>query len=276
MNQILRSNLAKVYTILNKLMKSKFVFLLECPPGSFRSKEVSKCTKCPSNSSSSNPASEFCKCDTNFYRNNSEKHQPCLQPPGSPKNLTVLFVDHSTVILSWDPPIINQNILYSIKCNVCPINSVFQPSANIFNETKITITNLEANSLYIVQVYSHSKEDIIGNYSEISFTTEYTISTEILKVYIEKVFENEIYLKWDKPLSSIEFYEVKWFIKGGDIFDMNKTSSLRTKELETVIENLLENTEYGFQVRWKTTNGYGPYSNIIYATTQSGIHTGMN
>lgn len=251
------------------------VLILECPPGSFRSSEISKCTKCPSNSSSLSPGSEFCKCDINFYRNTSGKHLPCYKPPSAPKNLTVLFVDHNTATLAWDTSSTDKNIFYSMRCSLCPANTLFTPSTTIFNETKVTITNLEPSTSYIAQIFSHSNsKDIIGNFSEILFTTKNTVHTDILKVSVEKVSDKTILLKWEKPPFQIEFYEVRWFLKGSDLFDSNKTSSLKTKDIETTIENLLENTEYGMQIRWKTVDGFGPYSNIVYAFTQGEIHTG--
>ncbi|KAL5289859.1 EPHA5 family protein [Megaselia abdita] len=245
----------------------------ECPPGTFRSAEISKCMKCPSNSSSLSPGSEFCKCDTNFYRSTSGKHLPCYRPPSAPKNLTVLFVDHSSATLAWDTYSTDNKIVYSIKCNLCPVNSLFTPSTTTFNETKVTITNLDPSTSYIAQIYSHSSsKELVGNFSEILFTTKSTVSTDILKIFVEKVSDKEIFLKWEKPPFPIDFYEIRWFLKDSDIINSNKTS-FKTKEMETIIKNLSENTEYGVQIRWKTSDGFGPYSNIVYAFTQNGIHT---
>lgn len=147
----------------------------------------------------------------------------------------------------------------------------------MFNETKVTITNLEPSTSYIAQIFSHSNsKDGIGNYSEILFTTKNTAFADLLKISVEKVTGKEICLKWESPHFQIEFYEIRWFSKGSDIFDLNKTSSLKTKEMEAVIENLSENTEYGIQIRWKTVDGFGPYSNIVYAFTENEIYTGDN
>lgn len=221
------------------------------------------------------PGSEFCRCDTNFYRNTSGKHLPCYRPPSAPKNLTVLFVEHDAATITWDASSTDDRSFYSIKCSLCPVNSHFTPSTSIFNATKVTITHLKPSTSYTVQVYSHSNsKDVIGNYSEISFTTKNSIHTDILNVSVEKVTDNKIFLKWEKPPFQTEFYEVRWFLKGSDILDFNKTSYLKTKEIEAIIENLIENTEYGIQIRWKMKDGFGPYSNIAYAFTQNEIHTG--
>jgi Eph receptor B1 len=81
---------------------------------------------------------------------------------------------------------------------------------------------------------------------------------------------------WDKPLqtdSPIEAYEVRWFPKT-EVDHMNKTT-LNTKETRALITDLLENTEYGFQIRSKTMNGWGTFSNIVYAQTLQSITPGM-
>lgn len=266
----------KKKAVFNSVMILNVLFT-ECPPGSFRSAEIAKCTKCPSNSSSSSPGSEYCKCNTNFYRNTSGKHLPCYRPPSAPKNLTVLFVDHNTVTLTWETSSSDNKLLYSIRCAMCPVNSAYTPSTSPFYETKATITNLEPITSYTVQIVSHSNsKDNIGNFSEILFTTKSTIYTDILKVFVEKVTDNKIFLKWEKPHFQVEFYEVRWFLKGIENVDLNKTTSFNTKEVETVIENLSEDTEYGVQIRWKATDGFGPFSSIVYAFTRSEIHTGDN
>lgn len=82
-------------------------------------------------------------------------------------------------------------------------------------------------------------------------------------------------MSWDKPLqtdSPIEAYEVRWFPKT-EVDHMNKTT-LNTKETKALITDLMENTEYGFQIRSKTMNGWGTFSNIVYAQTVQSIQPG--
>ncbi|KAI8116321.1 Ephrin type-B receptor 2 [Lucilia cuprina] len=312
----------------------------ECPIGTFRSVEVSKCIPCPQNSNASKAASGYCKCLSGFFRHPRDgKHMPCYKPPGPPTNLTLLFVDHISAILSWNTPVRdhtvdnNQNskyrsdIVYKVVCASCSSNVVFTPSADTFNDTKLTLTNLEPVTTYTIQIHSmngvsyiienatadeksqknsnesfsnldkdetsKSSDDVlIGNkasssnnnqqidlsqitteWAEIVFTTtESAIQSTVSNVRIVLTTSNEIDLIWDKPVQSdvpIEFYEVRWFPKP-DFDTINKTA-LTTKETKAHIENLNENTEYGFQVRYKTLNGYGTYSNIVYAHTQQGV-----
>ncbi|XP_065370674.1 ephrin type-B receptor 1-B isoform X2 [Calliphora vicina] len=318
----------------------------ECPIGTFRSVEVTKCISCPPNSNASKSASGYCKCLSGFFRHPRDgKHMACYKPPGPPTNLTLLFVDHISAILSWNTPVrdhaavennyqnskYRSDIVYKVVCASCSSNVVFTPSADTFNDTKLTLTNLEPVTTYTIQIHSmngvsyiienattdeknyknpnesfsnqdkedssKSEEDIvIGNsikaasssnnnnqhidlsqitteWAEIIFTTtESAIQSTVSNVRVVSTTSTEIDLLWDKPVQSdvpIEFYEVRWFPKPE--FDTINKTALTTKDTKAHIENLNENTEYGFQVRYKTLNGYGTYSNIVYAHTQQGV-----
>lgn len=261
---------------------------------------------------------------------------PCNKPPGSPTNLTLLFVDQTSAIISWNPPVKEtsnpafpknkyaHNIVYKAVCLSCSANVVFNPSTDTFNETKLTLTNLEPVSTYTIQIHSingvsylvdqdsyfvndsiteYAAGETIKNktqstnsksqnaftnageridlslikteYAEIIFTTESAILSTVFNVRIISTTSTEINLVWDKPVQGdlpVEFYEVRWFPKT-ELDGFNKTA-LTTKETRAHIDGLMENTEYGFQVRCKTINGYGSYSNIVYAQTHLSVGSG--
>lgn len=295
----------------------------ECPSGAFRSLEVSKCTPCPLNSKSSKIGVAFCPCLPGYYRHPRDgKQMPCYKPPGPPTNLTLLFVDQTSAIISWNSPLraideqldtkFRSDIVFKVKCPSCSSNVVLNPSTETFNETKLTLTNLEPVTPYTLQIHSmngvsypvnpdndtsdgdngtsngggdlandktassSSSDDNSANikteYSEIVFTTESAILSTVFNVRIVSITGKEADLVWDKPIHSdspIEFYEVRWFPKL-ELDAINKTA-LNTKETKAHIEGLQENVEYGFQVRCKTFNGYGTYSNIVYAQTHQSV-----
>ncbi|XP_073827025.1 eph receptor tyrosine kinase [Musca autumnalis] len=324
----------------------------ECPIGTFRSAEVSKCIPCPPNSNASKVASSYCKCLPGFNRHPRDgKHMPCYKPPGPPTNLTLLFVDHISAILSWNAPVreptaadvnslYRSDIVYKVVCSSCSSNVVLTPNTDTFNDTKLTLTNLEPLTTYTIQIHSmngvsyvvdngtaggsdsdkgtktsndsFSSEESSGGkhdneiplmpgptssmphgsgansnihnqpidlsqikteWDEITFTTtESAILSTVSNVRIVLATSNEVDLIWEKPVQSdapIDFYEVRWFPKP-DFDAINKTS-LTTKETKAHVEGLNDNTEYGFQVRYKTINGFGTYSNIVYAHTQPGV-----
>lgn len=297
-----------------------FSTFLVCQAGTFRSNEVLKCTLCPTNSKTSRAGSSLCTCIQGHYRHPFDgKHMPCYKPPEAPSNLTVLFFDQTSAILSWNSPQKLKNdhyvdqqfrndVVFRVKCQSCSNNVVFNPSNDVFNETKLTITNLEPGTQYVVQIhslngpsyslssggYNHSWSsfistgestesplkrgfffDIKTEYSEITITTESTILSSVFNVKISTITSKEVEILWDKPLhndSPIEFYEVRWFPKS-DVDSLNKTT-LSTKETKVLISDLSENTEYGFQIRCKTNSGWGTYSNIVYAQTLQSITPG--
>ncbi|XP_039233110.1 ephrin type-B receptor 2 isoform X4 [Drosophila yakuba] len=294
----------------------------ECPFGTFKSPEVTKCTPCPPNSNASNTGSPFCKCVSGYYRHpNDGRHMPCYSPPAAPTNLTLLFVDQTSAIISWSAPARNESLLletqpkmyhsdivYKIKCVNCSPNVVYNPSTDTFNETKITLTNLEPVTTYTLQIHAinsashitdsnrHSNEtslvavnditllntsflnipldlnEVKTGHAEIVFTTESVLLSTVFNLRILAITSTDADLEWDKPVQSdspLEFYEVRWFPKV-ELDAINK-SALNTKETKAHIVGLLENTEYGFQVRCKTINGFGSYSNMIYAQTLQSV-----
>ncbi|XP_062700161.1 ephrin type-A receptor 3 isoform X9 [Aedes albopictus] len=300
-----------------------------CPVGKFRSAEVDSCTICPLNSKTNKVGSPFCPCLSGHYRHPRDgKHMPCYKPPGPPTNLTLLFIDQTSAILSWNAPQraideqvrvdtkYRSDIVFRIKCSACTSNVVFNPSSETFNDTKLTLTNLEPVTAYTVQIHSQhgvsylinpdgagvgaggydnssssgfnnhyhhvteppnlgrssDLDDIKTEYAEISFTTESAILSTVFNVKVISITNKEVDLVWDKPMHSdspIEYYEVRWFPKS-EVDAMNK-SVLSTKESKIHISDLQENTEYGFQVRCKTLNGWGTFSNIMYAQTHQSV-----
>jgi len=117
--------------------------------------------------------------------------------------------------------------------------------------------------------------EVKTSHAEIVFTTESVLLSTVFNLRILAITSKDADLEWDKPVQSdspLEFYELRWFPKV-ELDAINKTA-LNTKETKAHIEGLLENTEYGFQVRCKTINGFGSYSNMIYAQTLQSVGSG--
>lgn len=293
-----------------------------CPAGTFRSSEITKCALCPLNSKAIKSGSAFCACVDGYYRHPRESlHMPCYRPPSKPTNLTLLFMDQTSAILSWNAPQRPTNELYDskyrsdivfkVKCPTCNSNVVFIPATETFNDTKLTINNLEPVTTYTIQIHSlnsisypiysdidgtidanitdtqgHSSNAYTNNggtgtttveppteFAEITFTTESAILSMVFNIRIVTITSHEVELAWDNPGDiPIESYEVRWFPKM-ELDAVNKTT-LSTHDTRAHIDNLQENTEYGFQVRCKTANGFGQYSNIIYGQTHQGVSPG--
>jgi len=58
-------------------------------------------------------------------------------------------------------------------------------------------------------------------------------------------------------------YEVRYFMKGGE----NNASSMLINRPESAFSSLRQQTVYGFQVRAKTTHGWGEFSPPVFKTT---------
>lgn len=294
-----------------------------CPAGTFRSSEITKCAPCPLNSKATKNGSSYCACSDGYYRHPRDSlNMPCYRPPSKPTNLTLLFMDQTSAILSWNAPQRPTNELYDskyrsdivfkVRCSACGSNVVFMPATETFNDTKLAINNLEPVTTYTIQIHALNSvsyaiySDMDGNgeanasadgvhghaaggfgavgqgaaeppteYAEITFTTESAILSMVFNIRIVSITSREVELAWDNPMHSevpIESYEVRWFPKM-ELDAVNKTT-LSTHEQRAHIDNLLENTEYGFQVRCKTANGFGQYSNIVYGQTHQGVSPG--
>lgn len=299
-----------------------------CPAGTFRSSEITKCAPCPLNSKAIKSGSAYCACVDGYYRHSRDSlHMPCYRPPSKPTNLTLLFMDQTSAILSWNAPQRPSNefydskyrsdIVFKVKCSACNSNVVFIPATETFNDTKLTINNLEPVTTYTIQIHALNSisypiyRDVDGNvdanisdaqahisnnafsvngatggsgqttteppteFAEITFTTESAILSMVFNIRIVSITSHEVELAWDNPSEiPIESYEVRWFPKM-ELDAANKTT-LSTHEQRAHIDNLQENTEYGFQVRCKTANGFGQYSNIIYGQTHQGVSPGKH
>jgi ephrin-B len=66
------------------------------------------------------------------------------------------------------------------------------------------------------------------------------------------------------------FMQVRYFVRHDD----GNASSKLTKEQQMTFTGLRQRTEYGFQVRAKTTHGWGEFSPTVFKTTGQILGTG--
>lgn len=65
----------------------------------------------------------------------SEGIVPVAEPPSAPQNLTVNFVDQSTVILSWNAPHMQggrSDTTYRVVCDACSMGVKYIPNTVSF------------------------------------------------------------------------------------------------------------------------------------------------
>ncbi|XP_069702936.1 ephrin type-B receptor 2 isoform X1 [Periplaneta americana] len=251
-----------------------------CPPGKYKhATGDERCQPCPDHSKAPDYGFSECRCNTGYYRAAKDpKNMPCTQPPSAPQNLTVGFVDQSTVILSWTPPHFQGgrvDTVYRVECDSCGPGVSYSPSVGSFNETKVTITGLNPVTTYRFQVFAENGiTDLAGesDYIDITVTTEASVPSSVTNVRVTSVKSTEMSLAWDSPLTNeaadtesdiVETYEVRCFSRHDD----GNASSILTKEQQATFTGLRQRTEYGFQVRAKTTHGWGEFSPTIFKTT---------
>lgn len=134
-----------------------------CPPGKYKHRQGDdKCQTCPDHSMAPYSGSSECRCNQNYYRAKKDpKSMPCTresssilllrrsdrfkknlnrwgffclcvraEPPSKPQNLTVNFVDQSTVVLSWNqPPYLGgrTDTTYRVVCDACNVGVAYNP-----------------------------------------------------------------------------------------------------------------------------------------------------
>ncbi|XP_042869303.1 ephrin type-B receptor 1-like isoform X4 [Penaeus japonicus] len=248
-----------------------------CPPGKFKDAVgASACRACPDHSAAPHAGATECRCDTGYYRAHKDpRSMPCTRPPSKPQNVTANVLDQSTVILGWQPPVNDggrTDILYRVICDACSNQVSYNPpqvAEESFNTTQVTITGLYPVTTYRFQVFAENGVSDQGRdpqYVDITVTTEASVPAMVSNVHVTSVKSTEISLAWDAPNdpdNEIEMYEVRYFVRG---MESNSSSLLATKE-ESSVGALRQRTEYGFQVRAKTANGFGDYSPPIYKMT---------
>ncbi|XP_066144115.1 ephrin type-A receptor 4-A isoform X2 [Euwallacea fornicatus] len=247
----------------------------------------SLCLPCPKYSQGFDYGLSECNCDSGYYRAPTDpKNMSCTQPPSAPQNLTVNFVDQSNVILSWQPPDNlggRSDIAYRIKCDACSVGLVqYNPPTELFNETRIHISGLNAVTTYRFQILaengvSHMSLKPSAEYADVVVTTEASVASSITNIRVTSVKSTEITLAWDAPITDgdsesdqVETYEVRWFPRNEEY--SNSTSFLTTTLIAT-ITGLQQRTEYGLQVRAKTPRGWGAWSPVTFKTTGQVLNT---
>ncbi|XP_071528674.1 ephrin type-A receptor 4-A isoform X4 [Panulirus ornatus] len=259
-----------------------------CQPGKYKdSVGAADCRACPDHSAAPHAGASECRCDTGYYRAPKDpRSMPCTRPPSKPQNITVNFVDQSTVILAWQPPVNDggrTDTLYRVICDACGGHVSYSPPQVAewsFNATQVTISGLNPVTTYRFQVFAENGVSDQGRdpqYVDITVTTEASggfmvvgseaeVPSMVSNVRVTSVKSTEISLAWDAPsdpYSEIEMYEVRYYVQ--DL--QNNSSSILTKKEESSLVSLQQRTVYGFQVRAKTTHGWGDYSPPVYKKT---------
>ena len=139
-----------------------------------------------------------------------------------------------------------------------------------FNDTKVTISGLNAVTTYRFRVIAENGvsgqiTEAERQFDEIIVTTEASVPSSVSNVKVSQSRPTELVLKWDAPDDAyeVDMYEVRFFVRGME----SNASSLLTKKEESTFTALKPRTDYGFQVRAKTTHGWGDFSPPVFKMT---------
>ncbi|CAL8148179.1 unnamed protein product [Orchesella dallaii] len=246
-----------------------------CPPGRYKHETGDgRCISCPEHSTAPYSGSAECRCNTGYYRADMDpRSSPCTKPPSAPQNLTLNFVDQSTVMLSWSPPKFlggRQDTVYRVTCDSCSYGVAYNPNTERFNDTRITISGLNPVSHYHFKVYAENGVTAKAGepeYVEIRVTTEASVPSSISNVRVGGTGSSEVMLMWEAPedpFNELETFEIRYFMRGRE----SNASAVRTgRATNYKFDNLKQKTEYGFQVRAKTVSGWGEFSTVVYKKT---------
>ncbi len=112
--------------LINKLKVINFCYLafVECAAGKYKQNVSNdlQCLSCPANSWSIGRANKYCSCVSGYYRTDPyDLSSPCIQYPSEPKNLTVFYLDQTSIKLRWDAvdgyP--TDKVQYKVECYKC-------------------------------------------------------------------------------------------------------------------------------------------------------------
>ncbi|GLG93686.1 Tyrosine-protein kinase Fer [Gryllus bimaculatus] len=251
-----------------------------CPAGTFKHNTGDeRCQPCPNHSKALESGFAECRCNAQYYRAPKDpKNMPCTQPPSAPRNLTVNFVDQSTVMLSWQPPHFlggRNDTVYRVKCNTSASGVIYSPKTVVFNSTEVRISGLNPVTTYQCQVFAENGVSELSGQSQsvdVTVTTEASVPSTITKVNITNVKSTEITLEWDAPVIGddpevesevVEVYEVRGFPTSNS----SNPIIARTQKQKYTFTGLRQNTDYSFQVRAKTQHGWGEYSKVVSKKT---------
>lgn len=170
----------------------------------------------------------------------------------------------------------------------------------VFNDTKITITGLNAVTTYRFQVFAENGVSALAGKSEyvdITVTTDASVPSLVSNVRITSVKSSELSISWDAPITEggdsdlVERYEGKYSnspffpipLSISDLLsvrcyprydDATNATVIQTSELSATFKGLKPSTDYAIQVRAKTTRGWGEYTPVVYKKTPHAMGLG--
>uniref|UniRef100_A0A8C6PFU7 receptor protein-tyrosine kinase n=1 Tax=Nothobranchius furzeri TaxID=105023 RepID=A0A8C6PFU7_NOTFU len=249
-----------------------------CKVGFYRSQlESSACSKCPPHSVARQTGATSCSCEDEYHKIDSDPpNMACTRPPSAPRN-AISNVNETSVFLEWSIPMETggrKDVRYNILCSrvlpdgrgleECGPNVRFLPRRVGLSNTSVMVADLQSHTNYsflleAVNGVSEMAKDYTKQYVTLNVTTNQAAPSPVSVVRKGYTGKSSIGLSWaepDRPNGIILEYEIKYFEKEQD----SSYTIIKSKETEMVVEGLKASSVYIFQVRARTSAGYGAFS----------------
>uniref|UniRef100_A0A8C4FBA1 receptor protein-tyrosine kinase n=1 Tax=Dicentrarchus labrax TaxID=13489 RepID=A0A8C4FBA1_DICLA len=249
-----------------------------CKVGFYRSLlESLACSKCPPHSVARQTGATACSCEDGYYKIDSDPpNMACTRPPSAPRN-AISNVNETSVFLEWSVPMETggrKDVRYNILCRrvlpdgrgleECGPNVRFLPRRIGVSNTSVMVADLQSHTNYsflleAVNGVSELAKDHAKQYVSLNVTTNQAAPSPVSVVRKDHTGKSSIAISWaepDRPNGIILEYEIKYFEKEQD----SSYTIIKSKETEMVVEGLKPSSVYIFQVRARTSAGYGAFS----------------
>ncbi|XP_043935650.1 ephrin type-B receptor 5-like [Protopterus annectens] len=256
-----------------------------CTVGTFKiSSGSQKCIHCPGHSRTTSVGSKKCDCQNGFYRTSSDSpDSPCTSPPSAPRDLSY-EISGSSAVLKWRLPRDlggREDILFNVICKVCAPEAgicarcseglQYEPRPIGLTETRVQVSGLLARVHYTFEIQAVNLVTELSQYSpasaSINVSTSQSAPSAVPMMHQVSRTTTSITLSWpqpDQPNGLILDYELRYFDKAeseDNSFVLSSETNMAT------VKNLIPGKIYAFQVRARTSIGYGPYSGKMYFQT---------
>ncbi|TNN86353.1 Ephrin type-A receptor 5 [Liparis tanakae] len=249
-----------------------------CKVGFYRSLLDSlACSKCPPHSAARQTGATACTCEDGYYKIDSDPpNMACTRPPSAPRN-AISNVNETSVFLEWSVPMETggrKDVRYNILCRrvlpdargleECGPNVRFLPRRVGLSNTSVMVADLQSHTNYsflleAVNGVSELAKEHAKQYVSLNVTTNQAAPSPVSVVRKGITGKSSISLSWaepDRPNGIILEYEIKYFEKEQD----SSYTIIKSKETEMAVEGLKPSSVYIFQVRARTSAGYGAFS----------------
>uniref|UniRef100_A0AAY4AEW5 receptor protein-tyrosine kinase n=1 Tax=Denticeps clupeoides TaxID=299321 RepID=A0AAY4AEW5_9TELE len=257
-----------------------------CKPGFYRSSlQTQSCSKCPPHSYTKVEGSTSCQCEENYYKRDTDPtNMACTKPPSAPRN-AISNVNETSVFLEWSVPEETggrKDLRYNILCRKitadlrqyepCGSNVRYVPQQTGLRNNSVRVVDLLAHTNYTFEVEAVNGVTELTNpgrqYVSLNVTTNQAAPSPITVVKKGKAGKNSITVSWlepDRPNGIILEYEIKYFEKDQE----TSYTIIKSKETAVVADGLKPSSIYIFQIRARTSAGYGSFSRRFEFETSS-------